>query len=228
MIVVTEEARKRASCVRLGLLSWAETGLRKYPWRTNRTPYSVMVAEFLLKRTTAPAVNRMFEQFMKRYPEISALYEANHNDLKESLQAIGYHKLRAREIKKTAAYIVEVLGGEIPKDLSKLLMIPNVGPYTASAILSLGYGIPASMVDSNVERIINRVFRNCMSDHQDLKTVKQIVDILLPAERHDIFSLALIDLGGTICTYRKTICEKCPINRCCDIGARTEPKNKSV
>jgi A/G-specific adenine glycosylase len=222
-----DEANRRAPHIRTALLSWAKKGLRNYPWRTNRTPYSILVAEFLLKRTTALAASRIFERFVKEYPGISTLATASDSGLKKILIAIGYHKLRAREMKKTAMYIMNRFKGEIPRDMKKLLSIPNVGPYTAGAILSLGYGIPASMVDSNVERIVKRVFIDSLPCHLVSRIVKEIADTLSPAEDHDIFNLALLDLGGSICTYRIAYCEKCPISLYCDTG-RKKSGSKSV
>jgi len=215
-----DEAKKRTRYIRDELLSWAKKELRKYPWRVNRTPYSILVAEFLLKRTTASAVSRIFERFMEKYPEIDALAASNHKDLEEILRAIGYHKLRAREMKETAVYIMKEFEGKIPRDLKKLLSIPNVGPYTAGAILSLSYGIPASMVDSNVERIIKRIFMNSIPSSSVTKTIKEVANVLLPVEHHDIFNLALLDLGGSVCTYRTTYCKKCPISLGCDTGRK--------
>lgn len=213
-----DEGRKRAPYIRGALLSWATVALREFPWRQKRTPYSVLIAEFLLKRTTSKAVSRVYEKFLKLYPSIDALLKADVKELEEFLKAIGYHKLRAKEIKEAATYIAKEFGSEIPKDVNMLLSIPNVGPYTAAAVLSLGYGIRAPMVDSNVERIIQRIFRNSMPTRSMLRITREVADVLLPNEKHDIFNLAFLDLGGVICTYREPYCEKCPLQRACDTG----------
>jgi A/G-specific adenine glycosylase len=213
-----EEAKKRAPYIRRALLSWATVALRKFPWRQERTPYTVLIAEFLLKRTTSKAVDRVYENFLRLYPSINALLKADVKELEGFLKAIGYHKLRAREIKEAATYIANEFGSGIPKSVSTLLSIPNVGPYTAAAILSLGYGIRAPMVDSNVERIVQRIFRNSMPSRSMSRVTREVANVLLPDEKHDIFNLAILDLGGVICTYREPYCEKCPLQQECDTG----------
>lgn len=215
-----KEARKRTHNIRNELLDWAKIGLRAYPWREDRTPYSVMVAEFLLRRTTAQAVSRMFREFIKTYPEVRALAEANEKELEENLRTIGYHKLRAHQIRESADYVVKAFHGDIPRDLDKLLSIPHVGSYTAGAILSFGFNIPSSIVDSNIERIIKRIFSNSVPTHMTPSSVKQLAEILVPKRHHDIFNFALLDLGGTVCTPRRTLCEKCPLQSCCNTAIR--------
>lgn len=211
-----DETKRRAPYIRSALLSWATVALRDFPWRRKRTPYSVLIAEFLLKRTTSAAVNRIYEKFLEIYPSIEALLKADVKELEEFLKAIGYHRLRAQEIKEAATYIANEFGSEIPKNIDMLLSIPNVGPYTAAAILSLGYSIRASMVDSNVERIIQRIFRNSMPTRSLSRMTREVANILLPDEKHDIFNFAILDLGGVVCTYRKPYCGKCPLDRECD------------
>ena len=211
-----DEAKRRAPYIRSALLSWATVALRDFPWRQKRTPYSVLIAEFLLKRTTSTAVNRVYEKFLKLYPSIEALLKADVKELEEFLKAIGYQRLRAREIKEAATYIVKEFRSEMPKDMNMLLTIPYVGSYTAAAILSLGYGIRAPMVDSNVERIIQRIFRNSMPTRSMARITREVANVLLPNEKHDTFNLAILDLGGVVCTYRKPYCEKCVLERECD------------
>jgi A/G-specific adenine glycosylase len=213
-----EEARRRAPYVRSAILSWAMTALRDFSWRRKRTPYSVLIAEFLLKRTTSVAVNRIYDKFLLLYPSIEELSRVDVRNLEELLKAIGYHKLRAREIKEASIYIVNEFGGKIPKDTNMLLSIPYVGPYTAAAILSLGYGIRAPMVDSNVERIIKRMFKSVMPNHSILRLTREVANILLPDDKHDTFNLAFLDLGGIICTFREAYCERCPLQEKCDTG----------
>jgi A/G-specific adenine glycosylase len=213
-----EEASKRHKKIQKLLLKWALKNLRDFSWRRNRTPYRVMVAEFLLKRTTSTAVSRVYEAFLERYPSVKELARADVRKLENLLETIGYYRLRARAMKETANYIVEKFDGEIPKDLEHLLSIPNIGPYTAGAILSLGYSQPAPMVDSNVERILKRIFKNTLPEKGVLKRLQEVAEFMVPKDKHDIFNLALLDLGALICTYREPYCDKCAINLLCDTG----------
>jgi A/G-specific adenine glycosylase len=216
---ILAEAEKRKQKVQQVLLDWASSNLRDFPWRRNRTPYRVLVSEFLLKRTTSTAVKRIYEDFLKLYSNIEKLAKADVKELEKFLETIGYHKLRARAIKETASHIMKESKGKLPTSMEELLSIPNIGPYTAGAILSLGYGQPASMVDSNVERILKRVFKNTLPKKTVLKWLQKVDDILVPKEKHETFNYALLDLGALICTYREHYCAKCPINIFCDTGA---------
>jgi len=215
------EARSRHEQIQREILRWASRNLRDFPWRRDRTPYKIIVAEFLLKRTTSTAVGRVYEDFLRRYPEIDRLAKADLAGLEGFLETIGYHKLRSKALKETAAYIIDKFGGRIPEDLDRLMSIPHVGPYTAGAILSLGYGKPAPMVDSNVERILKRAFLMTLPKKAVLKKLRQVAAILVPKHSHDTFNLALLDLGALVCTYRLPYCYRCPINRLCDTGKKT-------
>lgn len=116
---------------------------------------------------------------------------------------------------------MDKFGGKIPNDFKQLILIPHIGPYTAGAILSLGYGQPAPMVDSNVERILKRAFENSLPEKAVLKRLHRVAGILVPNKKHDTFNLALLDLGALICTYRIPYCNRCPINSSCDTGIKT-------
>ena len=122
----------------------------------------MLVAEVILRRTTATAAARVYDEITQRYPDVLALSQANTCDLEVLLLSVGYYKRRALILKEAAALVVAEYGGEIPDTQEALLRIPQVGPYTAGAILCLGFGIPAAMVDSNVLRIISRLFCNSL------------------------------------------------------------------
>ncbi len=211
-------AHKRRIGIRAELSRWASSNLRDFPWRRERTPYRIMVAEFLLKRTTSTAVARVYDNFLSQYPTIEELVRADTGKLESILKAIGYHRVRAKAMKETATNIVENYGGEIPSDFDALTSVPNIGHYTAGAILSLGFGILAPMVDSNVERILRRAFRDTLPEKAVPKALLTIAKELVPNKWHDIFNLALVDLGAKVCTYRIPYCDRCPIRRSCDTG----------
>ena len=211
-----EEARRRKRYFQQALLEWAKSNLREFPWRKNRTPYRVLVAEVILRRTTSKAASRVYEEFLKRWPDVRSLASADIRELEEFLKAIGYHKQRAKILKSMANFIVSEYGGRIPNDIKLLLRIPHVGFYIAGAILSLGYGTPAPMVDSNVQRILTRVFKRHLPEKPPLRLLLSLARELLPEDRHEIFNLALLDLGALICRYDRPRCEKCPLAPLCD------------
>ncbi len=198
------------------LLSWTTNHLRIYPWREQITPYRILIAEVLLRRTTSKAVARIYESFVNRYPDCGTLAATRIRELEVSLKPIGFHKQRARMLREMTEYIEENLNGRIPASYDDLLGIPNVGPYIAGAVLSLAYGLRFAMVDTNVERIISRVFKHTLPERGRFRRVQNAVEVLLPEESVATFNLGLLDLGALVCSYRWTKCDICPLRAICD------------
>lgn len=220
------EIESRKIHIQKALIKWGEEHYRHFPWREKRTPYSVLISEILLKRTTASAAKRMYDEFMSSYPNLETLAKADKEKLENLLETIGYHKRRTDILIQIANYILIRYGREIPKTKEDLLEIPFVGPYTASAILSLGYGIPSAMVDSNVERIIRRLFLEYLSEKKSFRRVLEIADRLAPKENNQSYNYALLDFGAAICRYGKPKCNLCPTNNSCDYySSRSEKKS---
>jgi A/G-specific adenine glycosylase len=217
-VLVKGIEERRGNIIRV-LIEWGKQNYRHFPWRTSRSPYSVLISELLLKRTTASAANRIFAEFMALYPNTQKLSQANSKDLEELLLRIGYHRQRARILVEMATFLLRTHNGRIPRMKEKLLEIPYVGDYTANAILCLGYGIPAAMVDSNVQRIITRLFQKHFSKKPPLRIVQRIADMLCPTQDCQSYNYALLDLGALVCRYGLPKCRVCPINTQCDYVA---------
>lgn len=218
------EVQKRAPEIVRLILEWAKSNYREFPWRAKMTPYRVLIAEILLKRTTATAASRIYDDFIKTYSDIETLAKAETDDLENLLQTIGYHKQRSHIMMKVSQFILDKYNGEIPSDLSALLIIPYIGPYTAGAILSLGFNVPSSMVDSNVLRIYKRVFQDFLPDKAVDRVIREIADKITPKKNHKKFNFGLLDLSAKICSYRKTDCDICPLNVLCNYSK----KNRKV
>jgi A/G-specific adenine glycosylase len=212
-----EVRRKRREIVRRTLL-WGRDNVRDFPWRRDRTPYRVLVAEIILRRTTAKAACRVYGAFLRRYPDVYTLSRADVGELEALLSAIGYHKQRALILKEVAQFIVSKYNGVIPDRREDLEAIPHVGHYTAGAVLSLGYGIPSAMVDSNVERVIGRVFSRALPARGRKREVLEVAEAIVPREGHELFNLAMLDLGALVCRYRGEACQECPLLEVCDTG----------
>lgn len=213
LTVMSIESRREG--IQKNLLEWGKRNFRQFPWRQKRTPYSVLVSELLLKRTTATAAKRVFGEFMRLYPNLQTLSLADAEDLENLLSKIGYHKLRTKIFIGLANYLLSRHCGDIPRSKIDLLEIPNIGDYTANAILSLGYGVPSAMVDSNVERILRRLFLKNLSKRTRGK-IQQVADLLAPTRCNQSYNYALLDLGALICRYGVPHCNLCPISRFCD------------
>lgn len=214
-----EEVEVRREKISQAVLNWGLHNVRDFPWRRDRTPYRVLVAEIILRRTTAKAACKIYETFIKHYPDIHALSNSDVKELEGILSAVGYHKRRALILKEVAEFIVSKYRGVIPNIKDDLLRIPHIGQYIAGAILSLGYGIPSAMVDSNVQRIIGRLFSKKLPVKRRGQSINEIAEAILPKEGHELFNFAMLDIGALICRYDKTLCQKCPLPAVCDTAA---------
>jgi len=206
--------------VRGRVIDWEKKNWVPYPWRVNRTPYKVLIAEILLKRTTRQAVSREFPKFIKKFPDIYAIYRAPLMEVAEALRNLGLYNQRATQLKELAKILVERYGGKVPDDWDKLTSLPGIGPYVAGAVLSFGYGRPAPVVDSNVMRLLRRLL--------DLESNKYEVYLrilwrLVPQEDHEYFNYGLIDLGALVCNYREPTCKICPLKDLCAKARRPDP-----
>jgi len=215
-----EDVENKKDKIVESLSTWGKSNIRDFPWRKERTPYKTLIAEVILRRTTAKAACRVYETLVKRYPNVYTLSHAKVEDLEEILSAVGYHKQRSRILKGMADFIVSEYKGEIPSEKGYLTKIPHVGQYIAGAILSLGYGIPSTMVDSNVQRIISRIFFNVLPDKRRYQTILEIVEAIAPQSNHDFFNFTMIDFGALVCRYEKPRCKECPLYMICEYPSK--------
>jgi A/G-specific adenine glycosylase len=199
------------------LLGWGKNNPRMLPWRKNvGDPYLILIAELLLKRTTASAVARLFPIFIEKYPTVQHLNNSNLEHLAKDLSPIGLNNQRAVSMKKMAEYIVQNHEGNIPKQYEELLKLPGLGQYGARAMMSFAYGKPMAIVDSNVVRIFRRVFKELSKLNFDYGSYQPIADKILPKSDHRSFNLALLDLGSLICKPVRPKCKICPLTDFCN------------
>ena len=197
------------------VLEWAGKNFGDFPWRQNRSPYEILVAEVLLKRTTATAAARVYEDFLLRFPCPQDIVSTPDEELVEALSSVGLQRQRARSMKHLAAWLLSKHGGCIPSDLEELMEVPGLGDYSATAILSFGYGVPAAVLDTNVERILIRVFGNALSPHPSWALLREVAQALLPKEGHREYNFGLLDLGRLVCRYVDPKCGECPLASVC-------------
>jgi len=206
---------------------WSKTNLRYFPWREGKSPYSILLTEILLKRTTSKAAASVYHDFLETYPNMVALAEADKATLQSMLKRIGLQIQRTRAIIEMAGYVVKNFGGEIPSSKEDLERIPHVGSYTAAAVRSFGYGIRDAVVDSNVMRIIRRLFAKAIGKRKvSLSEFQQLAEMLLP-EKHQNHNFAMVDLGALVCRYDYPRCWFCPLKKACDTGSKTQGSNRS-
>ncbi len=139
------------------ILLWFNEKRRIYPWRLNRTPYSVWISEIMLQQTVISTVIPYFQKWMKKYPTIFKLSESSEKEVLTFWQGLGYYS-RVKNILKAAKMIINDYKGSIPDDYEQLIQLPGIGDYTSSAILSIAFNKPYPVIDANVKRVMSRVF----------------------------------------------------------------------
>ena len=137
------------------LCLWYEKNKRSMPWREDATPYHVWLSEIMLQQTRIEAAKAYYERFIRELPNVEALAQVPEDGLMKLWEGLGYYN-RARNLQKAAKILVERYDGRLPADYGLLLDLPGIGSYTAGAIASIAYGIPAPAVDGNVLRVTMR------------------------------------------------------------------------
>lgn len=203
----------------LPLLEWYDKNKREMVWRDRMNPYYTWISEIMLQQTRIEAAKDYFVRFVDELPDISSLAEVPEERLMKLWEGLGYYN-RARNLKKAAKILVEKYGGELPADLSQLLELPGIGPYTAGAIASIAYGIKAPAVDGNVLRVVMRYLK-CGDDISKMPVRRKVEQMLLDAmpERPGDFNQAIMELGEVVCIPNGTpLCEECPLHKNCEAG----------
>lgn len=184
------------------------------PWRQQRTPYRIFLAELLLVRTRADVVARIFEDVFSHYPDVYVLSKASEGELEDVLQPLGLSK-RIPYIIKAARYICSVHNGQIPSDISDLLDTPGLGVYTASAIATFAYHQSFVPGDVNILRFISRL--TGLEMKHKTKGTKQLWELapFLSKDYTNLSAEKLLDFTRLICRSRNPLCEKCPLTKFC-------------
>ena len=215
----------RVRSIVIPLLKWYLEYSRDLPWRKTNDPYAIWVSEIMLQQTQIKTVIPYWERWMKRFPNISSLANANEDEVIKLWEGLGYYS-RVRNMCKAAKAIVECYDGKFPSDLESVLSLPGVGRYTGGAICSIAYNQPEPIVDGNVVRVLTRligieessksksVVDRLWSVAGDL--VKHAVSLQKSSQRNaSSFNQAMMELGALVCTPRKPLCCNCPLKGRC-------------
>ncbi|MFQ5946291.1 MAG: A/G-specific adenine glycosylase, partial [Anaerolineae bacterium] len=208
-------------------LAWYENHQRPLPWRDGSDPYAIWVAEVMLQQTQARTVVPYYTKFIRRFPTAESLAAASLDEVLKAWEGMGYYA-RARNLHDAARRVVERHGGRVPDTLATLRELPGIGRYTAGAIVSIAYGIPAPALDANARRVLSRVYL-VDGDPGDRAIETQLWDLagsLVPPERPGDFNQAIMELGATICLPRRPKCGRCPVARRC--GARELGRQEEI
>ncbi len=229
---------KAAQAFTRRLLAWFRRAGRDLPWRRTRDPYRVLVSEFMLQQTQVSRVADYYPRFLKRFGSLERLARARPRAVREAWDGLGYYA-RARNLHALAKEVTgggsggrggrerqraaEGGNGGIPSDPAELMKLPGVGRYTAGAVASFAYERPVPAVDTNVARVLRRVFwgdGNKTGEGRREKDVWVLAEALVPRQgkRAWTFNQAVMELGAVICVARKPKCGVCPVRGECRTG----------
>jgi A/G-specific adenine glycosylase len=207
---------------RRALLTWYSAHGRDLPWRRTADPYHILVSEIMLQQTQVDRVLPKYTEWLDKYPSFEALASAPLRDVTRTWRPLGYN-IRPRRLHAIAREAVSRYNGQLPSDEETLLSFKGIGAYTAGAIRSFAFGQRAAILDTNVARVLFRVFvgQGKPNAHATRRWLWQISDALVPRKRVFDFNQALMDLGALVCTARTPKCGVCPMARMC--RSRTFP-----
>jgi A/G-specific adenine glycosylase len=203
------------------LLTWYRRHGRDLPWRKTRDPYRVLVSEIMLQQTQVDRVLPKYEEWLERYPSFEALARAPEGDAVKTWYPLGYN-IRPRRLHAIARESVARYGGQLPGDEDTLLSFKGIGEYTAGAVRSFAFGERAAILDTNVARVLYRVFvaRGDAKSHRTRRDLWEISRTVLPWRHVYDFNQALMDFGATVCSARTPRCAACPMSARCRSYAR--------
>ena len=206
-------ARRR---FRQQLLAWYRRHGRRLPWRDTSDPYHILVSEVMLQQTQVDRVMPKYHEWLAKYPSLAALAAAADEDVAKTWYPLGYN-VRPRRLHSIARESVATYGGALPSDEATLLAFKGLGRYTVGAIRSFAFRERAAILDTNVARVLFRVFvaDGEPKSHAMTRRLWQLSEQLVPRTDAYDFNQALMDFGATLCTARRPQCPLCPMRRAC-------------
>ncbi len=206
------------------LLNWFKTRARKLPWRETADPYKIWLSEVILQQTRVDQATPYYLRMIEKFPTVSDLASASIDDLLIAWEGLGYYS-RARNLHEAAREIVDRFDGQVPNNREDLLSLPGIGPYTASAILSIAYAQPYGVLDGNVIRVLSRLlaFPDEVNKSASKKYLQSLADDLVAVSAPRAFNESIMELGATVCTPRNPQCPACPIHSFC-LGTKDDPE----
>lgn len=196
------------------IISWFQENGRALPWRETKDPYAIWLSEIILQQTRIAQGWEYWERFMAQYPKVEDLAAASEDDVLRLWQGLGYYS-RARNLHAAAKQIVAL--GKFPDTLEDIKALKGVGDYTAAAIGSFAFDIPAAVVDGNVYRVLSRYFGidTPINSTQGKKEFAALAQSLIPASDAAAYNQGMMDFGAIQCTPQSPKCLLCPLAETC-------------
>ena len=198
------------------LIDWYQKNRRDLPWRNTNDPYLIWISEVILQQTRVVNGIQYYERFIKRFPDLKTLANADLNEVLKIWQGMGYYS-RARNLHETARAIVDSLHGQIPENYEELRKLKGIGDYTAAAILSFSFNKSYPVLDGNVFRVLSRIFGNYapIDSSEGKKAFRKLAEELIDNKSPGIFNQAIMEFGALQCTPGMPDCRPCPFSNHC-------------
>jgi len=213
-------ANQKSTIIRT-LLNWYRKNSRPLPWRKTHHPYRILVSEIMLQQTQVNRAKQKYPEFLRRFPNFLSLAHARTADVIRAWAGMGYNN-RALRLQQIALRVVKEYRGHLPKDIDTLQHLPGIGRYTANAIACFAFGQQTAVVDTNVRRVLKRLFS------QQARSMDEwnLATWILPKGKSFEWNQALMELGGTICTFSNPHCSMCPVYRYCESAFKLKKTRK--
>lgn len=214
---VTPHQRKISAIVQ-SLLEWYPKNARDLPWRRTNDPYGIFVSEIMLQQTQVKTVLPFWERWMRELPTIASAARASSDKIHKLWEGLGYYT-RARNLQKAAQTILEKHDGQFPAAFEDILALPGIGRYTAGAISSIAFNVPAPILDGNVVRVLTRIF-GIDRDPRDKETNRWLWKLAAGLVENSngqcsALNQSLMELGALVCLPRNPQCGACPVKKHC-------------
>jgi A/G-specific adenine glycosylase len=212
--VVPQDARD-------AILAWYDATGRQLAFRATADPYAVLVSELMAQQTQAERAADAWTAWMARWPTVADLAAAPVADVLRAWQGLGYNR-RALNLHQAAQAIMAEHGGLVPSYVAALEALPGVGPYTARAVAAIAFRVPVGAVDTNVRRVLGRIAAGG-AEAFPASGMQALADAVVPRDRPDAWTHALMDLGQRLCRPATTRCADCPAAAWCRYAAGDRP-----
>ena len=210
------------------LLAWYRRHGRDLPWRKTDDPYHILVSEIMLQQTQVDRVLPKYAEWLEKYPSFHALASAPEQDVTTTWYPLGYN-IRPKRLQTIAREAVARYEGRLPSDEATLLSFKGIGAYTAGAIRSFAFRQRAAILDTNVARVLFRVFvgEGDPKSHAMKRHLWTLSEALVPSRHVFDFNQALMDFGAMVCVARNPKCLVCPMSKSCRSFVRPAARDES-
>ncbi len=198
------------------IISWYKDNKRDLPWRDTSDPYHIWISEIILQQTRVKQGLGYYMRFIKRFPSVELLANAQEDEVLKYWQGLGYYS-RARNLHKAAKQIMDKHKGIFPESYEDILALSGVGDYTAAAIASFAYNLPYATVDGNVYRVLSRLFalETPIDTGKGKKEFSFLAQELLSKQEPGIYNQAIMEFGALYCTPLSPDCVNCTLSQMC-------------